>query len=588
MKKKLLALIMAICMLCTLLPFGALADSSTETVTIKVSYKQTEARSMLTMINDFRTGSDAWAWNSDNSQKVYNNNLKKLTYDYSLEKIAMQRAAEIAVNFDHTRPNGNGCFTAYNVNYSSAGENIAAGYADVKAAFVGWQEKNDKYAGQGHRRNMLGSGFNAVGIACVSFNGYNYWVQEFGYVSTPDTNKTNANDSDSNVNLEISKDLLSSASLSSSVDSSISLVVGKTAELPKLTAKIKMDNTWPSGTCKVTPKNSWTSADTSVAKISDGKLVGVSAGSTTIKASALGKTVKITVNVADHAHNYKDGLCTICGELDPNYSLAAPTSLTASSDSISGSPKLKWNAVDGAVKYYVYRSASKSSGYKYIGTAKTTSYKDSSADAGSKYYYRVRAVNAGGIKSDPSNIIARTCDCAKPAVTASNTASTGLIKLKWSTIDGAEKYYVYRASSKSGDYTKIASTTSTSYTDKAAKAGKKYYYKVKAICDNSSANSAYCTAVARTCDCARPDVSIKLSSGHPKLSWDIVSGASEYYVYRSTSQEGTYSKISSTTGTSYTDKTATAGETYYYKVKAINTNSSANSAYSSADYVKAE
>ena len=297
MKKRLFALLLAMCMICTLLPFGALADSNTETVTIKVTCKQTEARSMLKMLNDFRTGSDAWAWNSENSKKEYYNNLKALTYDYSLEEIAMQRAAEIAVNFAHTRPNGKDCFTAYNISCSRAGENIAAGYADAKAAFVGWQETNDNYAGQGHRRNMLGSGFNAVGIACVSYNGCNYWVQEFGYVSSPNTTSTKANDSAKNMSLEISKDLLTSVSLSSS-SSSISVGIGKSTELPKLTAKIKLKNTWPNSDCEVTPNANWTSADTSVAKISDGKLVGVSAGSTSISASAFGKTAKVTVNVA--------------------------------------------------------------------------------------------------------------------------------------------------------------------------------------------------------------------------------------------------------------------------------------------------
>ena len=306
MKKRFFALLLAMCMICTLLPFGALADSSPETVTSKVTYMQTESRSMLKMLNDFRTGSDAWAWNSSNSKKVYSNNLKKLTYDYSLEKIAMQRAAEIAISFSHTRTNGESCFTAYDIVYYSAGENIAAGYANAKAAFVGWQETNEKYAGQGHRRNMLSGDFNAVGIACVNYNGYNYWVQEFGYIPEPNTKATAANDSASNVKLGISKDLLTSVSLSVNGGSSVSVAAGKSAELPKLTAKITMADTWPGGACKVTPKAKWTSADTSIAKISDGKLVGVSAGSTSISASVLGKSVKVTVNVTGAATTPSD------------------------------------------------------------------------------------------------------------------------------------------------------------------------------------------------------------------------------------------------------------------------------------------
>ena len=176
---------------------------------------------------------------------------------------------------------------------------------------------------------------------------------------------------------------------------------------------------------------------------------------------------------------------------------------------------------------------------------------------------------------------------APKSVKATNVASSGKIKISWGEVNKADKYYVYRASSKSGDYSKIGSTTSTSYTDKTAKVGKTYYYKVKAVAADGT-KSAYSAIVSLTCDCARPDVSIKLSSGHPKLSWDMVTGAEKYYVYRATSKSGDYSKIGSTTSTSYTDKKAKAGKTYYYKVKAINSNSSANSAYSSVDSIKAK
>ena len=59
------------------------------------------------------------------------------------------------------------------------------------------------------------------------------------------------------------------------------------------------------------------------------------------------------------------------------------------------------------------------------------------------------------------------------------------------------------------------------------------------------------------------------SSGKPQLTWKTVAGATSYEVYRSTSQNGTYSLLGTTTATSYTNTGAVAGTTYYYKVKAI-------------------
>ena len=144
-----------------------------------VKYGQTEARTMLEMINEFRTGDEAWYWQSDNTTKYVATDLKELVYDYDLEKIAMQRAAEIAAAFSHTRPDGTSCFTCTSNGVSSYGENIAAGTAmnTAEEAFVLWQETDDDYAGQGHRRNMLKDGFTAVGIGYAYVGGCHFWVQ---------------------------------------------------------------------------------------------------------------------------------------------------------------------------------------------------------------------------------------------------------------------------------------------------------------------------------------------------------------------------------------------------------------------------
>ena len=156
--RKTTAFMLALIMMFTFLMSQTVA-AQVYNVNVTVKYGQTEARKMLSMINKFRTGSDAWYWNSSNTQKVKCSDLGTMVYDYELEKAAMQRAAEIVLSFSHTRPNGEDCFTAYDTGYS-AGENIATGYYsynDASSVFEGWQETNEKYGGQGHRRNMLQS-----------------------------------------------------------------------------------------------------------------------------------------------------------------------------------------------------------------------------------------------------------------------------------------------------------------------------------------------------------------------------------------------------------------------------------------------
>lgn len=78
----------------------------------------------------------------------------------------------------------------------------------------------------------------------------------------------------------------------------------------------------------------------------------------------------------------------------------------------------------------------------------------------------------------------------------------------------------------------------------------------------------------------------KSGSKNIKVSWSKVDGASKYTVYRATSKNGSYKKIGTTTSGSYTDKKATLGKTYYYKVVANHSNSDYSSSKTSAIKMK--
>ena len=263
----------------------------------------------------------------------------------------------------------------------------------------------------------------------------------------------------------------------------------------------------------------------------------------------------------------------------------APT-VSVTNVSSTGKIKLSWNAVSGAKEYRVYRSTSKTGTYKRLTTVTGTSVTNSSAVAGTQYYYYVVAVDANGVASEKSDIVTRTCDLPRPELKISVVASTGKLKLRWDAVDGATKYEVYRSTDGGKTYKLLSTTTGTSLTNTSITAGNKYYYKVKAIHSNSSANSAFSSAKYGTCDLPRPElkISVVASTGKLKLRWDAVDGATKYEVYRSTDGGKTYKLLSTTTGTSLTNTSITAGNKYYYKVKAIHSNSSANSAFSSAKY----
>ena len=56
------------------------------------------------------------------------------------------------------------------------------------------------------------------------------------------------------------------------------------------------------------------------------------------------------------------------------------------------------------------------------------------------------------------------------------------------------------------------------------------------------------------------------------MTWTAVSGATGYYVYRSTSSSGSFPRVGTVTSASYTDTGLTASTTYYYIVAAYNAN----------------
>ena len=142
-------------------------------------------------------------------------------------------------------------------------------------------------------------------------------------------------------------------------------------------------------------------------------------------------------------------------------------------------------------------------------------------------------------------------------------------------------YEVYRATSSSGTYTKITtlkSGSTISYTNQSLTTGKTYYYKVRAYrtVNGKPVYSSF-SAIKSAKPVPAAPASFKAaraSSSSIKLSWEKVSYASGYAVYRATSSSGTYTKITtikSGSAVSYTNKSLTTGKTYYYKMRAYRT-----------------
>ena len=175
------------------------------------------------------------------------------------------------------------------------------------------------------------------------------------------------------------------------------------------------------------------------------------------------------------------------------------TPMKATTNYVDRGLKLEWTSpnikVDG---YEIQRSTTRNGTYKVVKTTKAgaRSWTNKGLKVGKRYFFKVRGfkyVNGKKVytkfsskgyryvlKGNDAKLAAAIVRA--DAVTAKSAVKvSGGIKVTWSKKSSIKcnKYTVWRATSKNGTYTKIATTKNKYYTDKKAKAGKTYYYKIK-------------------------------------------------------------------------------------------------------------
>ena len=168
-------------------------------------------------------------------------------------------------------------------------------------------------------------------------------------------------------------------------------------------------------------------------------------------------------------------------------SLDKVTTLTTKSKAYN-KVTLTWSGVDGATGYRVYRSTSKTSGFKKIKSITSSSkvtYTNSNISCGTTYYYKVRAyrlVDGNYYFGAYSPVVSAKAKPATPASFKAGKSTRKKVKVSWKAVTGASGYRIYRSTSKTGGFSRIKtvkSGASTSYIKKTTR-NKTYYYKMRA------------------------------------------------------------------------------------------------------------
>lgn len=304
--------------------------------------------------------------------------------------------------------------------------------------------------------------------------------------------------------------------------------------------------------------------------------------------SAARATYKVRAVVTLFGKNYRSGYSSA---FEASSAPAATTKITQSATTAT-SYTIKWNSVKNADRYRLYRYDSRKKAYYKVADTTGTSYKLSSLTAGSSVKYMVKAFVKTANAMVYSSGVSYTASTCPPAVTSlrQKNTTTSSYTLTWSKAANATGYIVYRYDKTKKKYVKIANTANTYYKISGKKSGETDKYRVKAYTKTNSGN-VY-SGVSKTYEAtAKPSAvtGLKVSSvtrSSYKLSWNKVSAASGYTVYKKTSG-GKYKAVKSVKSNSITISGLKSKAAATYIVKAYKKTSSVTSYGAASSSVKA-
>lgn len=289
--------------------------------------------------------------------------------------------------------------------------------------------------------------------------------------------------------------------------------------------------------------------------------------------------------------------------------IAAPAAIAASGGITRITVSWSGADVDDLLGYNVYRSTQSNGSYARLagieGTTFTTgqtSYIDSGLVGGQIFFYRVSVVTGAGesvqsefsgatVQSDTRPPAAPTFVEGEPVTddpealilswTAPSTDSNG------GELTGVEQYKIYRSDSATGSFVEVGTSTTAQFRDSGLEAKTTYHYQVEAQDEEGNVGPRSSTVAVATAGVDVPN-NVRLVSTTPSngteppvvtVTWGSSVGAIVRYevertqVANSTTDSDYTQILPNTLQTTRTDNTVSRGQTYYYRVRAIDIDS---------------
>ncbi len=286
-----------------------------------------------------------------------------------------------------------------------------------------------------------------------------------------------------------------------------------------------------------------TSSDETVASYSAGTITALKRGTTTITAKCGGFIVACQITVKTDIESIalnKNTLNLYFGNSEVLNVIFSPTE-------VKDDKTIIWESSDQSV--ITIDSAGK---VKTVGVGNATI-----------------TATAGGNKTASCSV---TVKLSIPTAIKAASGGYDRVKLSWGAVSGASGYRIYRADTKTGSYVLIKDTTSNTYTNTGLTTGKTYYYKVRGYRYQGTKKvySSYSPILGAVPIPSTPDhvKLVKPKAGSVNFTWNKVSGASGYEIYRTSSTKEPFKLTKSTTSLHFINYGLTKGRTYSFKVRA--------------------
>ncbi|RLF70222.1 MAG: hypothetical protein DRN40_05090 [Thermoplasmata archaeon] len=233
------------------------------------------------------------------------------------------------------------------------------------------------------------------------------------------------------------------------------------------------------------------------------------------------------------------------------------------------------------IGYRIYRGTSSGNEVLLTSVGNVTTYNDTGVTNGQRYYYRVSAVNGvgegelseevsalpQGVPSAPQNLVARGGD--------------GYVVLTWEAPedDGGSPivgYKIYCGMRYGGETYLTTIGNLTTYKDTGVTNGRTYYYRVSAVNGIGEGElSEEASATPQGVPSAPENLVARGGDGYVVLTWEAPaddggSPITGYKIYRGTSPGEEVLLTTVGNETTYNDTGVTNGQTYYYRVSAVN------------------